>query len=99
MYFITCFEKLPTRDDSFDIGCSRCFGYKKTFEEAKEALHNNTCNMHEYLYKFAVIEKLGPYIHPEVEQHQFFKYDANKKGFFEIDDPKELNHLTNFSLG
>lgn len=99
MYFITCFEQLPKSNDHFDIGSSRCFGYKKTLKEAIKALHNNTCDMHEYLYSYAVIEKLGPYIHPDVEMHQFFKFDPDRRGFYEIDDPEELKHLTNFALG
>ena len=99
LFFITAFERLP--DNFFNIDSSRCFGFYPEYETAAEALHTNRCDMHELLYEYAVIEKIGPGIHPECfkSDRQFFKWDNSKEGFFEIDEPKELKNLCNFSLG
>lgn len=99
MYFITCFERLPPEGNCLDIGACRCFGYKETYEEAVEALHENSCDMFETIYMYAIIEKLGPYIHPFPEMKQYFKYDFERDGFFEIDEPESTKNLSNFSLG
>ena len=62
-------------------GCVNKDEYKETLEEAEYALNNNTCDMFEFLYEYAVIEEMGPYIHPDVEQEIWFKWDNEKKGF------------------
>ena len=63
MYFITCFEKCETHPKlgCFDGGCSRCFGYKEFLYDAERALNENHLDMHETIYHYAVIEKIGPY--------------------------------------
>lgn len=100
MYFITCFQKIELDKRGWpDFGATRTFGYRETFESAKEALECNMCDMHEFLYRYAVVEKLGPYIHPDCEMRQFFKYDKERNGFFPIDEPEEVKGFCNFALG
>lgn len=101
MYFITCFQKVALDDYGWlDLGANRTFGYRETFEGAKEALECNMCDMHEFLYNYAVVEKLGPYIHPNVEEFHFFKWDKERKGFFEeMEIPQEFKHFCNFAFG
>ena len=100
MYFITCFSKCE-RDAKgwFDGGATRTFGFKETLEEAEEALNLNVCDMHEYLYVYAVVEKLSPYIHPEVEEEYWFAWDEEKQGFFRIEKPEVAYHVCNHALG
>lgn len=100
MYFIAGFEKLETDKLGWpDTGDIRVFGYKETLEKAVEALNNNVCDMHETIYNYAVIEKLAPRIHPDVEEAWYFKYDKERDGFFEIEKPKILNAITNLTIG
>ncbi len=100
MYFITCFEKISIDKLGWlDIGSQRTFGYKETFEMAKLALNENWCDMREYVYNFAIVEKIPSGIHPDVEEMWFFKWDENKKGFFEIPEPEEYNHFCNIAFG
>ena len=101
MYFITCFEKCERHPKlgCFDGGSSRCFGYKETLENAEQALNENWCDMHECLYDYAVVEKLGPYIHPDVEEEYWFKYDKEKDGFFRIEKPEAAYGACNYALG
>ena len=100
MTFITCMSKLEKTDLGWpEFGTTRVFGFKKTWEEAIESLHNNTCDMYEYLYIYAVIEEMEPAIHPDVIRRQFFKWDNEKEGFFEIEEPDFMKHFCNIALG
>ena len=100
MYFITCFQKCE-RDELgwFDGGCQRTFGYRETLESAEEALNLNMCDMREGLYDYAVIEKLGPYIHPNAEEEIWFKWDDEKSGFFRTDKPEATYGFCNYAFG
>lgn len=99
MYFITCMTRCEKVDGWFYGGTIRCFGYKETLEEAEEALNNNVCDMYEYCYEYAVVEKLGPYIHPYVEDEYWFKWDDDKGGFFRIEKPEATYNVCNHALG
>ena len=99
MYFITCFEKCGTNKGWLDIGASRTFGYYDNLNTCIQALNQNWCDMFEYLYEYAIVEKIGQGIHPECEERWFFKWDDEKKGFFDISEPEEFKHYTNLSLG
>ena len=100
MYFITCFQKCERNELGwFDGGCQRTFGYRETLELAEEALNLNMCDMREGLYDYAVIEKLGPYIHPLAEEEIWFKWDDEKSGFFRIDKPEATYGFCNYAFG
>ena len=100
MYFITCLQQCDKDEFGwFDGGSRRTFGYRETLELAEEALNLNMCDMHEYLYDYAVIEKLGPYIHPDVEEEIWFKWDDNKHGFFRIEKPEPTYGCCNYAFG
>jgi hypothetical protein len=100
MFFITCFEKIEIdKYGMFDGGCQRTFGFKETLEDATSSLQENRCDMHETIYNYAVVEKIDAGIHPVVEQEKWFKWDNEKKGFYEIDKPKETMNFINFAFG
>lgn len=100
MFFITCFEKIETDKLGWlDMGAQRVFGYKETFEQTEKALNENWCDMFECLYLYAVVEEIGPGIHPDVRNRWFFKWDNEKNGFFRMDEPEEFKHYTNISIG
>ena len=91
MFFITCFSKVDKDDLGWlDMGTSRTFGFKETFEEAEYALN---------LYDYAIVEEMHPAIHPTVENRWFYKYDREKNGFFRMEEPKEFTHYSNIALG
>lgn len=100
LFFITCFEKIETDKLGWlDMGDSRVFGFKETYEQAERALNENSCDMFECLYRYAVVEQMSPAIHPYVEGRWFFKWDENKHGFFQMDEPKEFANYCNIALG
>ena len=98
-YFITVFQKLPPNNGHFDVGAYRCWGFYKDRETAAKALHENWTDMTEYLYNYAVLEEYYEGLCGCTGNRQFFKYDAKKKGFFEIKEPDSLKHIGSFSIG
>lgn len=99
MYFITCMTKCEEVNGWFNGGTTRCFGYTRTFKEAEEILNKNLYDLYEYCYQYAVVEKLGPYIHPHVEEEYWFKWNEEKSGFFRINKPEVTYHVCNHALG
>ena len=100
VFFIAGIEKKSIDSLGWlDTGDIRVFGYKETFEQAKKALNENWCDMHEHLYKYAVVEEIPSGIHPDVINRWFFEWNENKEGFFEIEEPKEFLEYCNFTIG
>lgn len=100
-WFITVFEKVETDRGWPDIGARRVWGFYTDKEVALKALHENWTDMWETCYDYAVLE---PYYEGisgigDREDRQFFEYDADKDGYFEIDEPREVRHVAGFAFG
>ena len=98
MYFITGIEKL---DKDYGIKGTRCFGYYKTFEEADQAVKCNSCDINETIYDFAVIEFIEDGLHSIcLEDNRWFYMFNYIFGIYErIEEPEEVKHFCNFSIG
>ena len=101
MYFITCMEQCKTHSEYgfFDSGNARCFGYYDNLRDAVAVLNENRCDLHETVYWYAVIEEIGQGISRMPTGEWWFKYDKDRDGFFEIEKPKETEHVCNHALG
>ena len=99
MYFITCLENLE-HDILGWMDPPRCFGYFQSYERAREALETNECDVWEMgVFEYAVIEKIESGIHPHAEEMAWFKFDTEKRGFYEIPKPEETKKAYNYALG
>ena len=101
MWFITVFEKIePSANGWPEFGCQRTYGFYSERETAVRALHENWTDMWEYCYDYAVIEKFDEGIsHYVFGSNQWFKFDRECEGYFEIDTPECAEHLVCFALG
>lgn len=107
MWFITTIEKVEYYENENDIpafpdfGDQRTWGYYSDREKAVQALHKNLTDMYEYLYDYALIEKfeegICPYASPN--NRQWFKWDSERKGYYEIEEPEVAKHVVNFAIG
>ena len=98
-YFITVFEKLDIDKLGWpETGRRRTWGFYKDKEIAFRALHENWTDMNETIYNFALIEEYEEGIGHYTGNRQFFKYDKEKDGYFELDEPKEYKHFCSFAL-
>lgn len=102
-YFITCTVKDGKTKNKLgyqDYGATRTFGFYHKLNDAREALNENQCDMHEYLYQFAIIEKMYPGIHPccyDENDFEWYKYNPKKGGFYITENPPD--GTVNFALG
>ena len=100
MYFVTVFDKVEPSDVVYaDFECQRTWGYYPEYEMAATALHENRTDLHEGSYEYAVIEKIGHGICAICEERQWFKWDEEWRGYFEIEELECVKHLTNFAIG
>lgn len=94
MFFITCFSNLGVDKSGYpDLGAYRTMGYYGSYEMAAEDLNSNNCNMHEYVYRYAVIEEIPEGIYPTCNDRIFFEFDNEKNGYFEIDTPSIFENV------
>lgn len=101
MYFITCFQKYEQDERTHipDIGSLRTFGYYPYKELAVEDLHKNNLDIHECLYNYAVIEKIPMGLYPIAEETIYFKWDEEKRGFYEISSADMQDNFGNYAFG
>ena len=101
MWFITVFQKVePDGRGWAEFGAERTWGFYTKREDAVRALHKNYTDMWEFLYEYALIEKFDEGISNYVwGSRQWFKWDAEREGYFEIDEPECVKHLNSFALG
>ena len=100
MYFITVFGKVEPSDVFYaEFGCQRTWGYYPKYEMAATTLYENKTDLYEGCYEYAVIEKIGYGIAAIAEERQWFKWNKEKCGYFEIEEPECVKHLVNFAIG
>lgn len=101
MWFITVFEKIEPNELGWpEFGCQRTWGFYQNHDTAVDVLHGNWTDMWEYCYDYAVIEKFNPGISQYVNgSRQWFKFDRERNGYFEIEEPECVKHLGSFALG
>jgi hypothetical protein len=98
MWFITALVDSKETSELLD----RRFGFFDVLWKAEAAIKENRCNMHEYLYQYLVLEKIGPGIHPDVEETIWYKWDNKNEKWVKTPKSKipiELSCATNFAIG
>ena len=99
-YFITVFEKLTCNELGWSLfGASRCWGFFSDKNMAIQSLHDNVTNMNEFLYKYAVLEGYHEGISNGTGYQQWFEYNPEKDGFYEIDKPSFLEGFGGWAIG
>jgi len=96
IYTITVFESL---DEKYGIINSRCMGYYSNPWDADEDVRNNNLDIHEYLYKYAVIEKVREGLYPCCIKRWFYKWDDVDKLYEPIEEPECVKGFANFWNG
>ena len=94
MYFVSTREE----DDCKEL-YGGTWGYYWNREEAIDAVHRNVTDMHETIYPYAIIERLEPGLFPGPKEREWFGWDEEKDGFYEIETPECNKHFPhNFSV-
>ena len=94
MYFV-----LTREEDDCKALCGGAWGYYWNRENAVDAVHRNVTDMHETIYPYAIIERLEPGLFPGPKEREWFGWDEEKDGFYEIETPECNKHFPhNFSV-
>lgn len=96
MYFVS------TREDDCKELHGGAWGYYWNREDAVEAVHRNVTDIHETIYPYAIIERLEPGLFPVPREREWFGWDKEKDGFYEIETPdcdKYFPHNFSVALG
>ena len=100
MWFITVMEKIEPSDQFLAIfGDHRTWGYYKDYDIALLALHENWTDMWETCYDYAVLERFPEGVFPYCEERYWFKYNRERDGYFEIEEPECVKPFCNFAIG
>lgn len=82
-----------------ELGYSRVFGYYENWNDAVESMHNNICDIHETIYEYGIIEDVTAGLYSCFNKRQLFKWNKERQGFFEIEEPKFFRHVGNLTIG
>ena len=108
IYMIATIKDIQSRAEARAagvFGCaevydSRTVGFAFTLEEAKEWVETNVCDIHEDLYKYAVIEGVSAGLYTSsATKSIWYKWSKSKKKYILIDKPVQLKQLAGFTIG
>jgi hypothetical protein len=52
-----------------------------------------------WCYNYAVIERIESGVHPQSKEMSWWKFNHEKRGFYEIPKPEETKNTYNYALG
>ena len=79
---------------------SRTVGYLDSEEEALDCLENNRYDLYEYgTYEYAILENIPKGIYRYDYNPKWFKWDANKGGFFICEKPDLYIDMVGYAFG
>jgi hypothetical protein len=83
-----------------DYGSTRVWGFYYDREKCVQALHENATDMHEGCYDYAVMESYHEGICGAVHGSvQWFQWDKEQQGYFEIPVPDRESHTCSYCMG
>ena len=79
-----------------DTGCTADMGFYYDLEDAIEAMHMNACDIREcvYDYGYVITQYPGLYRFPSYMGRIYFKWDEERKGFYEAEEPEQMRILS-----
>ena len=98
IYMIKTFEKIEINNGLLDLGDERTVGYYLNLDDAEISVTNNSLDIYENLYEYALIEKLEEGLYPKGLERYFYKYNKEKDTYDLIDEPKEFKSWICLSL-
>lgn len=84
-----------------DFGSSSIVGYYFDMDKAFDAVKENAYDINETCYDYALIEEIkeGLYQSASSDSRWFFKYNKNKDGYDQIEEPDFFKHYYSFTIG
>lgn len=101
IYAIMVCERMGVKNFLPDLGSSRLIGWYGIYETAVSAVMENWCGIDECCYDYALIEKIeeGLYRPANSNERWWFKYDHETNTYVPVEEPKEYEHYSGFTIG
>ena len=81
------------------FGSTRLVGFFTDFQWATEVVMENMCDLWEFCYKYAIIEKVKEGLYMAPTERWFFKYDEPSGKYRIIDEPAFLRFYVGLTMG
>lgn len=99
IYTILIFTKLEKDKYGPDFGCERLVGYYTDKDSAFAAVINNSCDINETCYNYALIEEVEEGLYNPAFNRWWFKFNYDRGEYEQIDEPDVVNHYCGFTIG
>ena len=76
--YIESIMRHPTNGEIKAKHSTRTFGYYRGWAKAIKAVQENRCNMHECLYQYLIMERIGEGVHSLCKDEQWFRWTGRK---------------------
>lgn len=101
IFTILTFEKLK-KDPITELpefGCQRLVGWYEDFNIAIDCVKNNSCDINETCYKYALIEEIPEGLYQCTRNRWLFKYNKENDSYKQIEEPSFMKIYMGFSIG
>lgn len=101
IYAIMMCERMGVKNFFPDLGKSRLIGWYGAYETAVSSVTKNLCGFDKCYYNYVLIEKVeeGLYMPTNSSERWWFKYDHETDTCVPVEEPKEYEHYSGFTIG
>ena len=101
IYAIMMCERMGVKNFLPDLGTSRLIGWYGAYETAVSSVTKNLCGFDKCYYNYVLIEKVeeGLYMPTNSSERWWFKYDHETDTCVSVEEPKEYEHYSGFTIG
>lgn len=82
-----------------EFGSERLVGWYYEFEKAFSSVSENSCDINETCYKYALIEECEEGLYNPASKRWWFEYNREKDKYFEIEEPDFVKGFGGFTIG
>jgi len=94
-----CFVTTVELADNGTIIDTRCVGYFTNMYQAQTVVRENSCDIHETCYNWAVIESFPAGLYPQASYEIWYQWCKKERKYVLSAKPKVLEHTLNFGIG
>lgn len=100
IYTILVFTRLEQDEKGWpNFGSERLVGYYTNKDIAFNAVINNSCDINETCYDYALIEEVEEGLYNAAMNRWLFKYNRDKDEYESIEEPDFMKHFSGFTIG
>lgn len=101
IYTILTFESLEQDPitKAPELGSERLVGWYSDFETAEATVRNNSCDINETCYKYALIEECTEGLYQYARHRWLYEYDNVTDTYIPVEEPSFMKTWVNLTIG